>query len=277
MPRWIACLAAALVFTACDAGHPTPGSDNLWPGPELDIQVPGPRTTVSVTWPAPVKQDVDGQTVEVAQDKPRPQLFFRLRPLGEAGDLQIRYALDDGDFHTVKVDTKAMTMAEVPAPGTRLISGYLTKMDGSPRFGARSTTVSTFILEAFDEASGSTLGKDADNPGTAQYGYRDEDRLWHPFDSNAPCLVVDAVDGRIHVLAHRCALDGENYRVRYTLDGTEGKISGEDADNGRFGATLEAGPAGSIRIVLEERVTQGDEQVWQTVRGSRSVWVRDGK
>jgi hypothetical protein len=277
MPRWIACLAAALLLTACDAGHPTPGSDNLWPGPELDIQVPGPRTTVSLTWPAPVKQDVGGAILDVPQGKPRPRLFFRVRPLGEAGNLRVRYALDEGVFHTVENATEALTMKEDPAPGTRLISAYLVKADGAPRFGARATTVSTFIAVVFDEASGETLGKDANNPGTAQYGYLDEEQVWHPFDPKAPCLVVDAQGDRIHVLAHRCALDGKHYRVRYTLDGTEGTIAGDDVDSGRFGATIDAADAGTILIVLEEHVTEDADAVWRQVKGSRSTWARAGE
>jgi hypothetical protein len=258
MRPWIFVLAAALVLSACDAGHrDEPGIDNKWPGPELDIQVPGPGTTVKASRKS-------------AGDPSDLNMFFRVRPMGEHGDLVVRYALDDGAFRVHENVTAAFLLQEPLAPGTRLVSAYLAKKDGSPRFGARSTSVSTFVAQIEDELSGQVLGKDANNPGTGQYGHHDDEGLWHPFDPNAPCLVVDERDGRIHVLAHRCVLDGKHYRVRYLYDDKrEGTIPGDDPENERFGKTIDAG---KVTITLEEMVGKDPGQ-WQKVAGSRSEWT----
>ncbi|MDJ0974603.1 MAG: hypothetical protein QNJ98_09105 [Planctomycetota bacterium] len=260
MPRWtpacrLALLSAALLLTACDAGHrDLPGKDNKWGGPELAIQLPGPSTTVRY------ELTEDEWTAYKAGEHAPIQAMVHLRALNEVDEVVVRFAVDDRPFRSVPDPRKPFPLPAGLTPGTHLISAYAGNKSGEPhkQIGTKGVAVAEFHIEVkVTRADGTvdTLGGPSNT-----YGHQAEG-AYQPFDRKAPQLLVDRRGAMVNVLVANGELAEDTLRVAWNdgesqmNKGVAGIIGLEDAST-------------SISLTLEQMV----DGEWQRVPGARSVW-----
>lgn len=259
MRRWIPALAAALLLSACDAGHrDRPGKDNEWNGPEIAIQLPGPGTTL--------RFEVSEADFK-AEKSPAPKAMIHLRALADYDNVVVRYSLDDGPFMVLEEPTKPFDLPEGLAPGTHLFTAYVGAKDGDWKYASKSATAITFNVK-YDVKRADGTTETLGGP-TSAYGHR-VDGVFTPFSRHAPQMIVDRRGTQVHVFVINTMLHPDKVRVTYAdgaLDGTnaDGEVDGSHAQGGVITLSDESAP---ITLKLERKV--GGK--WERVPGARSAW-----
>lgn len=253
MTRLAALLCAALLLTACDAGHrDAPGKDNRWGGPELAVQLPGASTTVRYAF------DEAGWAAYKAGEHEPIHAMMHLRALNRVDEVVVRYAVDDGPFQAVADPLKPFDLPAGLAPGTHLISAYVADKAGEPheKIGKKGVVVSEFHIAV--DVTRANGGVDHLGGPSNTYGHQSEGR-YEPFDRQAPQLVVERRGAMVNVLVANGELGEDTLRVVWSggemTSDMKGVIALEDASS-------------SIALTLERKV--GD--TWERLPGSRTSW-----
>ncbi len=258
MPGWTrtrlaALFCAALLLTACDAGHKSkPGVDNTWGGPELAIQLPGPSTTVSYAL------DEAGWAAYKAGEHAPIRAMVHLRALNVRDEVVVRYAVDDGPFKAHDDPTTAFDLPAGLAPGTHLISAYVANKAGEPhrKFGPKSAVVAEFHVKVDVTRANGTV----DHLGGESNAYGHQvDGVYRPFERGAPQLMVERRGATVNVLVLNAELAEDNLRLVWgdTVHAT-----------GRSKVVKLDDASSSFTVALERKV--GED--WVRVEGARSTW-----